>query len=344
VNAHAKTPCHSGIYYPTKAVSIARNLGHPLHKITTANFDLLPLTPDVHQMSAKDDPEYYYRPKKNIIIRPNALGGKGFHICGDHKETIPLIHALVSAQGDVAYETRPVERLDQVPPFQVGMDFSAERAILSRWMAAWPALASLRETLFAAFNMLRLCFQRVGSLLICGNGGSFADALHIPGELNKSFLLPRPLDETDTLNLSRISGGKTLADSLQQGLRTIVLGTNPSLLTAVDNDVDHSGMYFAQELNVLARDGDVLLAISTSGQSNNVIQAARVARTKGMRVMSLTGLEENTLQQFADVSIHAPNKATAQIQTYHQQIYHCLCEMLEAHFFGGKGEDEDTVR
>ena len=78
-----------------KALSVARNLGHPLREITTANFDLLPLSGDYRAPSPKDDPEYYYRPKKNIVIRPVSLGGKGYHITGDHRATIPsLSHEL----------------------------------------------------------------------------------------------------------------------------------------------------------------------------------------------------------------------------------------------------------
>jgi len=79
-----------------KALSIARNLGHTVSHITTANFDLFPLRGDYHRDVPKDDIEYYYRPRKNIVNRPASLGGRGFHICGDHKATIPSLHRMLT--------------------------------------------------------------------------------------------------------------------------------------------------------------------------------------------------------------------------------------------------------
>ena len=78
-----------------KALTVARNLGHRVHNITTANFDLIPLRGDYRRPVGQDDPEYYYRPRKNIVNRPTSLGGRGYHICGDHRQTVPTLYHLL---------------------------------------------------------------------------------------------------------------------------------------------------------------------------------------------------------------------------------------------------------
>jgi len=191
------------------------------------------------------------------------------------------------------------------------------------------------QSITQAYKALELCFSNNGTLFICGNGGSFADALHIAGELNKSFKRSRIIPSAHHQQLEKFEGGKSIADHLQSGLRTIVLGCNPALASAVDNDLGKEAMIFAQELYVLSRPGDVLLGISTSGKSQNILNAGITAKSRGVTLIGLTGNQDSPLKNLADITIQAPGDSTAEIQSHHLTIYHTLCDMLEEHFFGG---------
>lgn len=323
-----------------KSLSIARNLGHRIGSITTANFDLVPLAGDYRQPANKDNPEYYYRPKKNIVIRPNSLGGRGFHITGDHRLTIPNLLHLLKDQLRKDEGITVTEKLDnhnddlaaliarkQIP--------SGTSRIPGDLQDSFPDLRSCMPAMVRAYQMIADCFTIGGTLFLCGNGGSFADALHIVGELNKSFKVARPIPEEIRTRLQQQPGGELLASMLQQGLRSIALGTNPSLLSAVDNDSQEGSLYFAQELYALARPGDILLGISTSGRARNVQHAFITAKVRSVKTILLTGPKSSPLKQMADIAICSPGKDTADIQAWHIRIYHALCEMLEQTFFGG---------
>lgn len=308
-----------------KALSIARNLGHTVSHITTANFDLLSLGDDYHSKLGYDAPAYYYRPRKNIVNRPTSLGGKGFHITGDHQVTLPNLHArLVAALGS-AHRVAPEEPAahPDYPP--------ALKALLDRQ----PALGEVAEQIARAFRAIVWSQERGGTLFICGNGGSMADALHLSAELLKSYAQPRPLDARQRARLSAQPDGAHLAAHLEGGLRAVVLGGNPSLSSAVDNDNPARGMGLAQELLALARPGDVWLGISTSGRAQNVRHAASVAAALGLTTIALTGPVGKPLADQVDIPIRAPGARTDRVQECHIQIYHALAEMLEAHFFAG---------
>lgn len=315
-----------------KALAIARNLGHTVRAFTTANLDLIPLG-DYRQPIGDDVPEYYYRPRKNIVNRPVALGGRGYHITGDHRLTIPnLAHLVRERLGDRTLPPAPLQRQDpSLPPTDLS---PAAAEPLRRLVEQCPALAAAAPALAAAFRALRLSFRAQGTLFICGNGGSMADALHIAGELDKSFRRPRPIPPQHHERLARLPGGAELAAHLQRGLRTIVLGANLALASAVENDSPLRHMAFAQELYALARPGDALLCISTSGRAQNVLNAAAVARALGVTVIALTGERDSPLASLADVAIRAPATDTAEVQGWHVQLYHALCTMLEADAFG----------
>jgi D-sedoheptulose 7-phosphate isomerase len=203
-------------------------------------------------------------------------------------------------------------------------------------VAQHAALSSAVDSLVAAYGVIVASQEYGGCLYLCGNGGSMADALHISAELLKSFVLPRPLDADRRQWLTEAGpDGKMLGQVLQRGLRTTVLGLNHSLASALENDVSTQGIGYAQELMALARGGDVLLGISTSGNARNVCYAAQVARALDMAVIGLTGQGGGKLASLADIAIRAPVTDTGRVQEYHQPLYHCLCEMLEVHFFGG---------
>jgi D-sedoheptulose 7-phosphate isomerase len=190
------------------------------------------------------------------------------------------------------------------------------------------------ESLTAAFEGMMRVFRAGGTLYICGNGGSMADAMHIAGELDKSFRHPRRLSENQRQRLLAQPDGAALAESLQQGLRTVPLGLNPALSSAIANDNPLRDIGFAQEVYALARPGDALLCISTSGNAQNVRYAASTAHALDMTVISLTGPDGGPLALQADIAIRAPGRNTPEIQSWHIQLYHTLCDMLEAASFG----------
>jgi D-sedoheptulose 7-phosphate isomerase len=173
------------------------------------------------------------------------------------------------------------------------------------------------------------CLRDAGTLFLAGNGGSFADALHIAGELAKNFERDRPLPDGLRARLAEMSGDAELAENLQRGLRVVVLGTNPVLTSAVDNDLPLRHLGFAQELCALGRPHDALFAISTSGQSQNLINAAHTAHALHMQVITLTGPKPNRLATVADAAIHASGDTTAAIQTNYVAAYHRFCQLIE---------------
>lgn len=199
----------------------------------------------------------------------------------------------------------------------------------------YPKLAPVRTGIQQAFDIISRSYEAGGKLLIAGNGGSAADAEHIVGELMKGFLKPRKLTQaqSDALKAVDAAMGETLADALQQSLPAIALDGHVALSTAYMNDCNPQ-LAFAQQVNGYGCPGDVLLAISTSGKSANVLYAAVAARAKGLRVIALTGGMESPLSSLADVCIRVPGNSAYLVQEYHLPVYHCLCLMLEAHFFG----------
>lgn len=230
------------------------------------------------------------------------------------------------AEGNHQSQTNaPLQRVEAAYP--------SAAPVLRAMLERYPALEGCAGDLVSAFETLMRCFRSGGALYICGNGGSMADALHIAGELDKSFRHPRGLTEAQRAALIAQPDGAALADHLQQGLRTIPLGANPALMSAVANDNPLRDIGFAQELYALGRAGDVLMAISTSGNARNVRYAASVAHALQMVVVSLTGPGGGPLAAQADIAIRAPGVDTPEIQGWHIQLYHTLCDMLEVAYF-----------
>ncbi|HOQ88840.1 MAG TPA: SIS domain-containing protein [Candidatus Hydrogenedentes bacterium] len=196
-----------------------------------------------------------------------------------------------------------------------------------------PDLHTCVDELIDAHKALVTCFSRGGTLFTCGNGGSWADALHIVGELCKSFERKRPLDEDYVAALRQMPFGEDLAQHLESGLRAITLGLNGALKTAVENDCPLRDIAFAQELNVMMRPGDVLLALSTSGKAVNCRMAMSVARAKGGITIAMTGPHGGPMAEFADIVIRAPGDSTKAIQEAHATLWHTLCCLVEIRFF-----------
>lgn len=199
----------------------------------------------------------------------------------------------------------------------------------------YPGLEVCQKDIVAAYGILEEAYSTRHKLLVAGNGGSASDSEHIVGELMKEFKLKRKIyaDQIDRLVKIDAEMGAVLADHLQGALPAISLVGEPSLTTAFMNDVVPV-LIFAQQVNGLGAAGDVFLGISTSGNSKNVLYAAVAAKSKGMKVIGLTGERENRLMELADVCIRVPETETYRIQELHLPVYHCLCLLLEERFFG----------
>ena len=207
--------------------------------------------------------------------------------------------------------------------------------MINELIKRYPSLGAVKVNIEAARDMIIGCYENGGKLLLCGNGGSSADCDHIVGELMKGFLLKRPLSDKlkrDMRARSPELDSATL-DKLQMGLPAVSLTSIGALNTAFANDVDPSLIY-AQSVLSLGETGDVLIAISTSGNAKNVCEAARVARAIGMKVVALTGKDGGELKHLSDVCVIAPEYETYKIQEYHLPIYHYICAEVEKHFFG----------
>ena len=201
-------------------------------------------------------------------------------------------------------------------------------------LSHYPALETCRNDITAAYEIIADCYADRGKLLVAGNGGSAADAEHIVGELMKAFILPRKIDDAYAQTLISVDPelGQALAENLQGALPAIALDGHPALTTAYMNDCEPL-LCFAQQVNGYGCPGDVLLTISTSGNSRNVLFAAVAAKARGMKVVGLTGARGSKLSALADTCIRVPEIDTYKVQELHLPIYHCLCLMLEETFF-----------
>jgi D-sedoheptulose 7-phosphate isomerase len=184
-----------------------------------------------------------------------------------------------------------------------------------------------------SFDLIRNALRKDGKILVCGNGGSHSDAQHIVGELMKSFLRSRPLpDRTKRSLRDQGPDGVRLAETLTGALPALALGCNTALATAIGNDQGWDTV-FAQELAGVGREGDVLVAISTSGSASNVISAVRMARACGIQTVGLTGAARSPLRGLCDICISVPATGSAAVQELHILVYHALCAALERAFF-----------
>ena len=199
----------------------------------------------------------------------------------------------------------------------------------------YAALSVCAEEIKGAEALLIETFERGGKLLLAGNGGSSADCDHIVGELMKGFLKMRPLSENKKREMKENFANidDALLSKLQGGLPAISLSSATALNTAFSNDID-AELVFAQGVMGLGKAGDLLIAISTSGNSRNVCHAARVARALGIKVIALTGEGGGALGEIANVTVRVPEKETFKVQELHLPVYHYLCAAVEEHFFG----------
>ena len=205
---------------------------------------------------------------------------------------------------------------------------------LSLLLERYPVLRSCEKELRSALELLITAYRAGNKLLICGNGGSAADSEHLVAELMKGFLKRRPLSSSHVAQLEAADEkeGKAIALRLQGALAAISLASPVSLISAIANDIDFE-MIFAQQVHGLGRPGDVLLGISTSGNSKNVSNAVIVAKVLGLKTIVLTGRSGGELAPMAHVSIKVPVDDMAEIQELHLPVYHWLSTELEETFF-----------
>lgn len=224
-----------------------------------------------------------------------------------------------------------IERLERDCPEAAG----ALKALGARCAV----LGGLVPALAGAHRAIVETVRRGATVFVCGNGGSFADALHIKAELGKSFERPRPLrDEALLKRLASLPLGAELAEHLEVGIPVVVLAESHSLATAYANDRKPE-LCMAQELLgfICRRPEGVLLGLSTSGNSSNVVAAMSLARAYGLTTISLTGPDGGQMGSLADIAVKAPGQETPEIQENHVCIYHALCRALETSLFG-RGE------
>lgn len=212
--------------------------------------------------------------------------------------------------------------------------FKKEAEILADLVLRYPRLRGCGDEIWRCFLALYETFQSGGKLLLCGNGGSAADALHIVGELMKSFTEKRQLERGFAENLRQQPNpaSKFLLENLQGALPAIALVESTSLNTALQNDVA-AEICFAQQVYGLGQTGDALLCLTTSGNSENTYLAALAARARAMRVLSFTGKGGGKISAVSDVCVRVPQSETYLVQELHLPIYHALCRMLERRFF-----------
>lgn len=207
------------------------------------------------------------------------------------------------------------------------------KSLFDRYPETLPCENELRTARAIATD----AFRKGRKLLVCGNGGSAADSEHITGELMKSFRFKRPLPRQFKAAYKALYEEEA-PGWLDGALPTISLVSQTALLTAFGNDESEKGI-FAQQVLGYGKEGDVLLAISTSGNSVNVVEAAKVAKVLKMKVVSLTGSAYSELTPLSNVCVRVPRSEVFQVQELHLPIYHCLCAAIEADIFGGANHD-----
>lgn len=191
----------------------------------------------------------------------------------------------------------------------------------------------LREIIEKAVSLIK----SNGKILVCGNGGSASDSEHIVGELVKEFYIKRDLNDDFKNNLRKDCDEdeyKYLTENMQGAIPAISLVSQTTFLTAFGNDVNFDTIY-AQQVYAYGDKNDILIALSTSGNSSNVYYAAKVAKSKGMMVISLTGEDGGKLKSVSDILLNVPLAETYEVQEYHLPLYHFICRALEYEIFGG---------
>ena len=194
----------------------------------------------------------------------------------------------------------------------------------------YPELAPLKEKIGAAIDMIIESYKNGGKVLLCGNGGSAADSEHISGELLKGFMELRRPEGDELAALTEALGEDAV--KLQRGVAAVPLTSLSASLSAFANDVDPE-LVFAQLTYALGKKGDVLICLSTSGNSKNVVKAAKVAKALGIKTIGMSGESGGAFLSICDITVNAPSRETYKVQEYHLPIYHAICAEVERILF-----------
>ncbi len=209
-----------------------------------------------------------------------------------------------------------------------------EEYFLIEMIKRYPALESCNKDILEACKAIIECYSNHGKLLLCGNGGSCSDADHMVGELMKNFEMKRPVDDGLRNRMMLVAGdkGELIANKLQTALPAISLNTHVALYSAIANDIG-ADLVFAQQILGYGEKNDVLIAISTSGNSQNIVDAVITAKAVGLTVIALTGQSGGEMKQYCDIAVCVPADNTAEIQELHLPVYHTICRIVENKFF-----------
>ena len=181
-------------------------------------------------------------------------------------------------------------------------------SLLELGRLALDAADSLNEPVQRASSLLVNCLRRSGKILICGNGGSAADAQHFASEIVGRFLFDRP------------------------ALPAVTLSADTSVMTSVANDYGYEAV-FSRQVEALGDEGDILVGFTTSGGSPNILRAIEAARAKKMKTIAMVGPETNPVLDACDLCIAIPSQSTPRIQEMHTAILHAICEIVEKEIF-----------
>ncbi|MGD0755254.1 MAG: SIS domain-containing protein [Bacteroidales bacterium] len=209
--------------------------------------------------------------------------------------------------------------------------------ILDLFCEKYPLLNSVKNAVGKAAEMIIGCYSGGGKLLVCGNGGSCSDSEHLVGELMKSFELKRSIKKDIADRLTEVSPerGNYLAQKLESGLSAISLTSQTALITAICNDID-ANLIFAQQVIGYGQAKDVLIGLSTSGNSQNVVDACITAKAINLKVIGLTGMTGGKMKQYCDILVNVPEERTAYVQELQLPVLHVLCNLIENHFYGNQ--------
>lgn len=205
--------------------------------------------------------------------------------------------------------------------------------IFSKLYKDYPALEVNRSQIKEAYDCLLKCAKENAFIYCCGNGGSAADSEHITGELMKGFILKRPLSQEEKARFSGFEDGENIADKLQKGIRCISLVSQSGVISAFANDIDPALVYAQQVYAYAKSEFDVLIALSTSGNSLNIVNAVKAAKAAGIKAISITGEKDSRLSAVSDVTIKLPTTVTYEVQELTLPVYHALCAAVEADMF-----------
>lgn len=221
------------------------------------------------------------------------------------------------------------------------MEIFTKTNLKNELFVRYPKLHSCKNDIDKALNLMEETYCSGGTIYICGNGGSASDSEHIVGELMKGFLSKRQLSHAETENFKKaLENGDKFAAKIQRAIPAVSLTSQSSILTAYCNDVD-SDFIYAQLVYGYARENDLIIGISTSGNSKNVVNAVKAAKVRSAKTLSLTGLNESLLSSLSDVTIRVPETETYKVQELHLPVYHYLCAAMEYDLFVNGSDKKD---